>query len=136
MTSRERIIETLNHREPDQLAIDFGAMRSTGIHAIAYHNLVRHLGMDLEPARLYDLFQQLAEPQPEVLQRFGGDVVQAHQRCPAFGISIAEGWKPIALPDGTPVMAPDGYNPVIEEDGSAYIYVNGVKWARKPSASL
>ena len=136
MTPRERIVETLNHRKPDQLAIDFGAMRSTGIHAIAYHKLVRHLGLDLEPAKLSDVFQQLAEPQAELLDRFGGDVVQAHQRCPAFGISIAKGWKPFTLPDGTPVMAPGGYNPVMEEDGSAYIYCNGVKWARKPSASL
>lgn len=136
MTSRARIIETLNHRPPDQLAIDFGAMRSTGIHAVAYHKLVQYLGMNLAPARLYDLFQQLAEPQPEMIERFGGDVVQAHQRCPAFGISIADGWKSIKLPDGTPVMAPEGYRPVIEEDGSAYIYVNGVKCARKPSASF
>jgi uroporphyrinogen decarboxylase len=136
MTSRERIIETLNHREPDQLAIDFGAMRSTGIHAIAYHQLVRHLGLNLPPAKLYDVFQQLAEPQTEALERFGGDVVQAHQRCPAFGISIDEGWKRISLLDGTPVLAPNGYNPVIEEDGSAYIYINGVKAAKKPAASL
>ncbi len=136
MTPRERIIETLNHREPDELAIDFGAMRSTGIHAIAYHKLVQHLGMNLEPARLYDLFQQLAEPQAAVLERFGADVVQAHQRCPAFGISIDEGWKPIRLPDGTPVMAPVGYNPVVEQDGSAYIYLKGIKWAKKPAASL
>lgn len=136
MTARERIIETLNHRQPDKLAIDFGAMRSTGIHAIAYHKLVTHLGLDLPPARLYDVFQQLAEPQPELLERFGGDVVQAHQRCPAFGISIAEGWKAIHMADGTPVMAPNGYDPVFEEDGSAYIYMNGVKWAKKPAASL
>ncbi len=136
MTSRERIIETLNHREPDELGIDFGAMRSTGIHAIAYHKLVQHLGLDLPPAKLYDIFQQLAEPQPEVLSRFGGDVVQAHQRCPAFGISIDEGWKQIALPDGTPVMAPNGYDPVIEKDGSAYLYLNGKKWAKKPATSL
>jgi len=36
ITPRERIIEATNHRITDQLPIDFGAMRSTGISAIAY----------------------------------------------------------------------------------------------------
>ena len=35
MTARERILAALNHREPDCLPIDCGAMRSTGIQAIA-----------------------------------------------------------------------------------------------------
>jgi uroporphyrinogen decarboxylase len=136
MTSRERIIETLNHREPDVLAIDFGGMRSTGIHAIGYRKLTEYLKMGLPPARLYDVFQQLAEPQMEVVDRLGGDVVQAHQRCPAFGIAIDEGWKQIELQEGVKVLAPSGYSPVYEADGSAYIYSGGVKFAKKPSASL
>ena len=136
MTSRERIIETLNHREPDVLAIDFGGMRSTGIHAIGYSLLVEHLKLDLPPARLYDVFQQLAEPQMEVVNLLGGDVAQAHQRCPAFGVPIDGGWKEIELAEGVRVLAPEGYAPVYEADGSASIYVNGVKTARKPSASL
>jgi len=136
MTSRERIIETLSHREPDALAIDFGGMRSTGIHAIGYRRLVEHLKLDLAPAKLYDVFQQLAEPQMEVVERLGGDVLQAHQRCPAFGIPIDGGWKEIELTEGVRVLAPGGYSPVVEADGSAYIYSGGVKFAKKPSASL
>ncbi len=135
MTGRERIRETLNHREPEGLAIDFGGMRSTGIHMQAYLDLVRGLGMNLPPPKLYDVFQQLAEPQQEVLERLGGDVVQAHQRAPAFGIPIDEGWKEIRM-RGQPVLAPRGYNPVDEGGGNEYIYQNGVKWAYKPANSL
>lgn len=36
MTSRERILTALNHKEADRIPIDLGGMRSTGIHAIAY----------------------------------------------------------------------------------------------------
>lgn len=136
MTSRERIIETLNHREPEGLAIDFGGMRSTGIHAMAYRPLVEYLGLKLPPPRLYDVFQQLAEPQAEVVGRLGGDVVQAHMRCPAFGIPIDEGFVPFKMADGTQVMAPKGYNPTIQADGSAYLYVDGKPFAKKPAASL
>jgi uroporphyrinogen decarboxylase len=35
MTSRERVIEALNHREPDILPTDFGGHRSSGISALA-----------------------------------------------------------------------------------------------------
>ncbi len=33
MTSRERLIATLNHRQPDRVAVDFGATHVTGIAA-------------------------------------------------------------------------------------------------------
>jgi hypothetical protein len=45
MTSRERVLTTLQHKEPDKVPIDFGGMRSTGIMAIAYSNLKKHLGI-------------------------------------------------------------------------------------------
>ena len=116
MTSRERILSTLNHEQPDMLAIDFGGMRSTGIAAIAYNNLKKKLGLPLEITKLYDIFQQLAEPEPEIVNRFGGDVTQIHRLYPAFGVSI-EKWKPWTLQDGSPCLAPEGYNPTENKNG-------------------
>jgi uroporphyrinogen decarboxylase len=52
MTSRQRIMETLNHREPDVLPIDFGGMRSTGIAMDAYVRLKEYLGVHTHPAKL------------------------------------------------------------------------------------
>ena len=60
MTSRERIIEAISHREPDVLPVDFGGMRSTGISARAYKNLKDYLGIKEGTVKLYDVFQQLA----------------------------------------------------------------------------
>jgi len=57
---------------PDALAIDFGGMRSTGISAIAYNKLKEHLGLAGGATRLYDVLQQLAEPEPEILAALGG----------------------------------------------------------------
>jgi uroporphyrinogen decarboxylase len=116
MTSRERIIETLNHRETDILPIDFGAMRSTGINAIAYNNLKKYLGITGKPAKIYDIFQQLAEPELKIVDRLGGDVVQAHRLAPAWGIKI-DAWKPGKLQDGSECIVPEGYNPVKNEQG-------------------
>lgn len=39
MTSRERILSTIEHRQPDRVPVDLGAPPSSGISAIAYGNL-------------------------------------------------------------------------------------------------
>ncbi len=132
MTSRERIIEAMNHRKTDVLPIDFGAMRSSGISAIAYHNLKKYLGMEGKPAKLYDVFQQLAEPELEVVDRLGGDVVQAHRLCPAFGIPI-KAWKAGKLQDGSDCIVPEGYSPVKNVEGNLEIRDGETVIAKMPA---
>lgn len=134
MTPRERIVAAINHQTSDVLPIDFGGMRSTGISAIAYARLKEHLGITGGAVRVYDIFQQLAEPEEPVLRRMGGDVVQLHRLAPSFGIPITE-WKESALPDGTPCLAPAEFNPVREPNGDLAIYDGQTKIAVMPPAS-
>ncbi len=117
MNSRERVLTALEHRQTDRIAIDFGAMRSTGIVAPAYRELKEYLGLDGPPPRIYDLFQWLAEPEAEALDRLGGDVVQLHRYQPAFGLDIEE-WKTWRAPDGHQYQVPHGFNPLQAGDGS------------------
>lgn len=135
MNSRERIIETLNHREPDMLAIDFGAMRSTGISAIAYNKLKSYLGIEGGVTKLYDIFQQLAEPEPEIVDLLGGDVVQLHRYAPSFGITN-DRWKSAKLQDGSDCLIPYGYNPVMNENGDLEIRDGEHIIARMPENGL
>lgn len=135
MISRERIHRALDHREPDVLPIDFGGMRSTGIQAIAYNRLVSHLGMD-ETARVYDIFQQLAEPSDAMVERMNGDVLQVHRYEPAFGIPIRN-WKEDVLPDGSACVVPEGYKPrKNEREGWDILGPDGVVIATRPSGGL
>ena len=39
MTSRERVLAAIAHKEPDRVPVDMGATPSSGISAIAYSNL-------------------------------------------------------------------------------------------------
>jgi uroporphyrinogen decarboxylase len=135
VTGRERILAALDFRETDRVPIDFGGMRSTGIHAIAYHRLKAHLGLTGGHTRLYDIMQQLAEPEPEVLDLLGGDVVQLHRLRPAFGIAI-DRWKPGALPDGSPCLEPAGFTPEREPGGDEVIRADGRVIARRPADGL
>jgi len=132
MTGRERVREALEHRPTDRLAIDFGGMRSTGIHVVPYDGLRRHLGLSGSGFRLYDVFQQLAEPEPALLERMGGDVVQAHRLHPAFGIRI-DRWREDTLYGGIRCQVPEGYRPEPDGQGGQVIRKDGKPLARMPS---
>ncbi len=72
MTSRERVLKTLNHKIPDRVPIDLGGFQ-TGIHKRAYADLIAHLGLK-EKIETLDPVQQLAKPSEDVLRRFHVDV--------------------------------------------------------------
>ncbi|AEE95966.1 uroporphyrinogen decarboxylase family protein [Mahella australiensis] len=135
LTSRERVIETLNHREPDMVPIDFGGMRSTGISAMAYNKLKEYLGVHGGQTKVYDIFQMLAEPELEVLNIMGGDVIQLHRYEPAWGIDISS-WKPWILPDGSPCVVPAEFDPVQDEEGNLSIVRDGQVIARMPEGGF
>lgn len=119
LTSRERVRRALNHEEPDRVPVDFGASRVTGIGAIAYKNLLRHLGF-AEDVRVYDLKQQLAEPSLAVINRLGGDVLQLHRLGPTSGLAFLEidRWKPGSLTDGSPCLVPEALEETRRADGT------------------
>lgn len=72
MTSRQRVLTALNHKQPDRVPIDLGGFQ-TGIHRKAYIDLLTHLGIEDDVA-IMDPVQQLAKPCEEVLQRFRVDI--------------------------------------------------------------
>ena len=121
ITSRERVLAALDHKEPDRPPVDFGAMRSTGIMAVEYNRLKNHLGRPGGETFVYDLFQQLAEPEPWILDLFQADVVQLHRLRPAFGFSIERRRKG-NLPDGSPCTYPADFQPVPYKDGEAIMH--------------
>ncbi len=80
MTSRERVLKSLNHEVPDRVPIDLGGFQ-TGIHRIAYEQLINHLGIEDE-ITIMDPVQQLAKPCEELLQRFNVDIRYATAHGP------------------------------------------------------
>lgn len=102
MNSRERVLAALNHTEPDRIPVDLGGHRSSGISAIAYHRLRKHLGLAEKPVRVYDMVQQLAIIDEDVLDLFGVDTVEMGRGF----LLDDDDWKPWTLPDGTPCEIP------------------------------
>ncbi|MCC6860789.1 MAG: hypothetical protein IT158_19635 [Bryobacterales bacterium] len=106
MTSRERVLAAIAHREPDRVPIDHGSFRGTGIMAVAYNRLKRHLGIEGGATYLYDVVLQLAEPEDWYLRRFRVDAIDLGR---AF--NVPEMWHPWVLPDGSGAQAPYWFRP-------------------------
>ncbi len=113
MTRRERVLAAIDHREPDRVPVDLGAMRSTGITAAAYGKLKDYLGLRTGHTDVYDVVQQLAQPEPEILEFWDADAVDLGR---VFLTEDAD-WKPFALPDGQPARIPAYVNFAPDDEG-------------------
>jgi len=74
LTSLERVLTSVNHRQPDRIPFDLGSTLVTGITKNAYTSLARHLGRDSEPIELYDTIQQLPVVSERILEQLQVDV--------------------------------------------------------------
>lgn len=120
MNSRERVLGTLLREEVDRVPIDFGCHRSTGVHIGTYYKLRSYLGLPERRARLFDVMQQLADLDEDVLDRFHADVVQIHRLRPSFGFAVDD-WKEMELPGGVPALVPVDYSPEPAPQGGWYL---------------
>jgi uroporphyrinogen decarboxylase len=117
MTSRERVLASIAHKTPDKVPVDLGATPSSGISAIAYSNLVKHLGKNL-PVLIYDVVQQLAQPDDSIIDLFGIDVLDIGR---AFDTEPTD-WYPVKMANGAKAFYPKGFHPTPMPDGSWVTY--------------
>ena len=117
-TSRERILAAINHQPTPHVPVDMGATPSSGISAIAYSNLLKYLGRDDLPVLVYDVVQQLAQPDMTILDQFGIDVLDIGR---TFNDQPSD-WIPTTLANGAPAFYPKWFKPTKLEDGSFVTY--------------
>ncbi|NOY80631.1 MAG: methyltransferase [Kiritimatiellaeota bacterium] len=113
MTPRERVLSAIDHREPDRTPVDLGATPSSGISALAYGRLKRRLGITAGRTRVYDVVQQLAQPEDAVLDRFRVDVVDVGRTFNTHD----DDWVDTRLCDGQPAQYPAWFRPELRGDG-------------------
>jgi uroporphyrinogen decarboxylase len=132
MNARERVLASVDHREPDRTPVDLGATPSSGISAIAYERLKQRLSLTGGHTRVYDVVQQLAQPEDDILDRFGIDVVDVGR---AFN-TRDEDWHDITLPGGAPVQFPAWFQPQIQPEGRWDVFApDGVRIATMPEGA-
>ncbi|NIA08000.1 MAG: methyltransferase [Actinobacteria bacterium] len=128
MTHRERIIAALQHKEPDRIPVDLGANESTGIMAVAYNRLQKHLGI-AGRTQIYDPLCMVCKVELSVLDAIGADVT---------GLYIEPArWKPWKLPDGSNAEIPAGFNTRTLDNGDmVQMDENGNVLSRSPAGGL
>ena len=132
MNSREQVLAALEHREGDRVPVDLSGHRSSGIAAIAYPKLRKYLGLPARPIRVYEVVQQLAIVDEDVLDRFRVDTIEMGR-----GFALDEkSWTPWTLPDGTACLVPVWTK--IERDNSRWVIrsAGGRVLAQMPDGTL
>ena len=132
MTSRQRVLASLNHQQPDRVVVDLSGHRSSGISAIAYPKLRAALGLQPRSVDVYDPVQQLAIVHDDVLDRFGVDTIEMGRGFCAED----KWWADWTLPDGTPCRMPVWARP--EQAGPEWVLraPSGRVMARMPEGAL
>lgn len=135
MNSRTRLIETLNHRQPDRLCVDLGAGGQTGIGVSAVHNLRQRILPDPNfRVKVIEPYQMLGEIDMEMIRILELDVAGIHGPGTMFGFRL-ENWKPFRMHDGTEVSVPGKFNYAADENGAVLMYPEG-DTAKAPTAMM
>lgn len=107
-----------------------GHAQLPGISAIAYHQLKQHLGITAGATHIYDVVQQLAQPEDPVLDRFGVDVLDIGR---VFN-ERPQDWYDITLVNRQPAKYPTWFHPRRDADGGWTAFDSeGLEIARMPS---
>ncbi len=117
MTSRERLLTSLAHREPDRVPRDLGGTESSGMTAHALAQLRRHLQMPGDLV-IFEPYQYVATIGADLRARFGIDTVNLtpgprrwvrRTAPPGLDVRLPEGWRERDSSDGlTEVLDADG----------------------------
>lgn len=124
MRSKERVRETLRHRRPDQVPVDFGGTAVTGLHVRSVAALRDFYGLERRPVKVHEPYQMLGWIDDDLKKAVGIDVEGVFPPETIFGFQN-EKWKTWRMPDGLEVLVSENFNTTRDEKGNTLIYPEG-----------
>lgn len=124
VTSRERLNQTLNHIEPEEVVVDMGSTPITGINANALDRLRNALGLEERKVKINEPLQLLGEVEEDVRQSLHLDCVEISTGMNMFGFSN-DGRKQWRMQSGLLVDVPTDFNTTVDDKGRTYLYPQG-----------
>ncbi len=134
MSSKENLIKTLNHEQPDRVVVDFGATPVTGIHVLMVEQLRAYFGLENKPIRVTEPFQMLGEVEEDLMEAMGVDVIGISPPSDMFGNRF-ENWKAYKTHWGQEVLVPGSFTVKVDEKGDSLMYPEG-DTSVSPSAKM
>jgi uroporphyrinogen-III decarboxylase len=123
-TSREIVLQSLNHQNSSRIPVDFGATSVTGIHCRVVEALRRYYGLENKPVRIIEPFQMLGEVDEELREIIGIDTVGVWGRTDMFAIDETRLHEQIT-PWGQRVLTAEDIDLTPDSKGDVYIYAQG-----------
>lgn len=124
MTSRERVLAALAHKDPDRIPIDFGSTAVTGVHVSCVDALRRHFGLSRGPVKVHEPYQMLGLVEPDLQGAMGLDADGVTARKTIFGFPNRN-WREWRMPDGLEVLVSEEFRTTVGASGDILIYPEG-----------
>lgn len=124
MTSKQRLQDALNHKQPDRLPVDFGSTATTGMHHSCVAALREYYGLEKHLIKISDPIQMLGLIEDDLKEALGLDTDGVFSRTNGFGVRN-ENWKEWKQDDGSVVLVPGDFNTTVDENGDHYAYPCG-----------
>jgi len=86
MTSRERVLAAISHKEPDRIPIDLGGTRDTSIVLEGYQRLKDHLDIQ-SPDKFSDRMMRVVQVDEAIMEKIGVDVRPVWLGAPANNVT-------------------------------------------------
>ena len=116
MTSRERVLRTVNFQETDRVPIDLGATKASGITVKAYNQLKARLSIHTQ-TRIWDPRLMIACVEDEVTRRLRADVVPLDVSSVMYDVRPDSEWNPRTLYEGAEGLLPPGVDVELDSEG-------------------
>lgn len=123
MTSKERVRASIEHRQPDQLPMDFGGCFITGIHCSVVEQLRDAYGLEKRPVKVCEPYQMLGLVEDDLKEAMGIDIESIFPNRTIFGF-VNENWKEYQTWWGQTVLVSEHFQ-VDEKSDGTYIYPKG-----------
>lgn len=121
--SRRRVVDALNHRQPDRIPVDFGGTSVTGIHVSVVAALREHFGLERRLVKVHEPMQMLGMVDEDLATALGVDVTGMPRRKAHFGFTFDD-WKEWKF-NGLDVLVPGNFNTTVDANGDTLLYPQG-----------
>jgi Uroporphyrinogen decarboxylase (URO-D) len=123
-TSRQNFLNTINHKQPDKVVVDFGSTGVTGIHILIVEKLREYYGLEKKPVKVVEPYQMLGEIDAELIKAMDIDVIGLFSAKNMFGV-LNDDWKVHKTLWGQEVLFPGSFNYTYNANGDILMYPEG-----------
>jgi len=134
MTSKERVLRALEHKEPDRIPMDFGGTAVTGMHVAIVSALRHHYGLEKRLVKVHEPYQMLGLIEDDLQRALGLDIEGVFAAETMFGFRN-ENWTPWRLDNGLEVLISGHFKTTKDANGDTLVYPKG-DLSAPPSARL